>query len=153
MNTFSLFMPSATLVHQKCVSSNYIIKHQHYIWLTKKHLFGANFKSGISIRLCFCTGMSPAEASVSSSLSQQWFILLVIPVQPPLFFYICIISWFLLIGWKTTMLPLGDDSTHLCVSMIYGSGFDWECIGHLNPVLIPLLKQCTGVHHTQPKYV
>lgn len=31
-------------------------------------------------------------------------------------FYICSISWFLLIGWKTTMLPLGDISVHLSIN-------------------------------------
>lgn len=51
----------------------------------------------------------------------------------------------MLIGWKTTMLPLGADSAHRCVSVIYGSGFDSECVGHLKPAHIPLLKH--GVHH------
>lgn len=52
-------------------------------------------------------------------------------------FYICISSWFLLIRWKTTTLPLGDDAAHLCVSVIYGSGFDSERVSHLKPVLKP----------------
>lgn len=52
-------------------------------------------------------------------------------------FYIYISSWILLIRWKTTTLPLGDDAAHLCVSVIYGSGFDSECVSHLKPVLKP----------------
>lgn len=68
-------------------------------------------------------------------------------------FHICICSWFLLIRRKTTMLPLGDDSAHVCVSVIYWSELNSELVGHLKPLLMPLLEPRAGIHHMPLIYV
>lgn len=63
---------------------------------------------------------------------------------PYLYIYIYLVHLYLisilLIKWKTTELPVGYYSAHVCVSVIYCSGFDSECVTHPKPMLMSLTQ-------------
>lgn len=79
---------------------------------------------------------------------------------PYLHIYIYLVHLYLisilLIKWKTTELPVGYCSAHVCVSVIYCSGFDSECFTHPKPMLISLtqlLQLFIHIRHNNLMYV